>query len=81
MKGLLIIGILLVGLSGQAFSMGHPHNIFAARKQLRAKASVSSVKTKASASSCWQHTVQLPKNSIGQGLVTLLSQLRFTKAL
>ncbi|AUD06355.1 hypothetical protein CWM47_33650 [Spirosoma pollinicola] len=33
MKTLLIVGILFLGISGQAFSMGHPHNMFAARKQ------------------------------------------------
>ena len=78
MKTLLIIGILLVGLSGQAFSMGHPHNMFAARKQLRAKASVSVVKNKLSASSCWQPTVQLPKTAFGERLISALSQIRPT---
>ncbi|UFH55487.1 hypothetical protein [Spirosoma sp. KNUC1025] len=76
MKTLLIIGILLIGLSGQAFSMGHPHNIFAARKQLRAKASVSVVKNKLSASSCWQQSVQLPKTTLGERLLSALSHVR-----
>lgn len=37
MKKLVILGMLLLGVSGQAMSIGHPHNLFAARKQLKLK--------------------------------------------
>lgn len=76
MKTLSIIGILLLGFSGQALSMGHPHNMFAARKQLRAKASTAVVKTKSSACLTIQHTVQLTKVAFSDRLVSALSQLR-----
>ncbi|MBC8154020.1 MAG: hypothetical protein H7Z72_14025 [Bacteroidetes bacterium] len=32
-----LIGFLLVLMSFQAMAVGHPHNLFAARKQLKAK--------------------------------------------
>lgn len=76
MKTLLVIGILLVGLSGQALSMGHPHNMFAARKQLRAKASTTVTKTKPSACLSLLQTVQLTKTAFSERLVSALSHLR-----
>ena len=76
MKKALVIGILLVGISGQAMSMGHPHNLFAARKQMRAKVSALSIKPKAAASSCWNATVEVDKNTFGKRLVAALSQVR-----
>lgn len=76
MKTLLIIGILLIGLSGQALSMGHPHNMFAARKHMRAKASTSVAKTKPSVSSTWQPTTRLPKNAFSECLLLALAHLR-----
>ncbi|MBD2754719.1 hypothetical protein [Spirosoma validum] len=76
MKTLSIIGIILLGLSGQAFSMGHPHNMFAARKQMRAKASTAVVKTKSSACLTIQQTVQLTKTAFNDRLVSALSQIR-----
>lgn len=75
MKTLLIIGILVVGIAGQAFSMGHPHNIFAARKQLRTKASVSVEKRKAAPSVCLQNTVQVAKTAINKRLASVFSQM------
>ena len=75
MKTLLIIGILLVGLSGQALSMGHPHNMFAARKHMQAKASMSVAKARPSVSSVWQPTVQLPKTTLSEYLLLALAQL------
>lgn len=75
MKTLLIIGFLLAGISEQAMAMGHPHNMFAARKQLRTKALTSVVKPKSSASSNWQPTVQLTKTAFGERLLMALSQL------
>ena len=76
MKILLVIGILLIGLSGQAFSMGHPHNMFAARKQLRSKTAASVAKTKSTASSCWQQTVQETKVIIGERFLAALMNVR-----
>lgn len=37
MKTRLILGFLLVTLSVQTMGMGHPHNLFAARKLVKAK--------------------------------------------
>ncbi|GAB4036672.1 hypothetical protein [Spirosoma jeollabukense] len=80
MKTLLIVGILLVGISGQAFSMGHPHNMFAARKQLRAKTSASVAKTKTSTSLSLQQTVQVAKTTLGDRLIAVLSHVRPAQA-
>lgn len=76
MKTLLVIGILFLGISGQAFSMGHPHNMFAARKQLRAKTSTSVAKTKGSVSASLQQTVQQTKAVISERLLLALSNVR-----
>ena len=76
MKTLLVVGILLTGLSGQALSMGHPHNMFAARKQLRAKASTPVAKTKSSACLSLLHTAQLTKTTFSERLVSVLLHLR-----
>ncbi len=38
MKTRLILGLLLVLFSVQTMGMGHPHNLFAARKLVKAKA-------------------------------------------
>jgi hypothetical protein len=81
MKASLIVGILLVGLSGQAMSMGHPHNVFAARKQMKAKASMTVARTKSTAAVCWQTTtVQLDKSSLGKRFVQALVRMRSTQA-
>lgn len=37
MKAQLITALLVVGMSLQAAAMGHPHNLFAARKHIKAK--------------------------------------------
>ena len=76
MKTFLVIGILLVGISGQAFSMGHPHNMFAARKQLRAKSSTSITRAKVTPILGWQQTVQLTKTAFSERLVAALSHVR-----
>lgn len=76
MKTLLTIGILMVGLSGQALSMGHPHNVFAARKQMRARTSASVVKPKAPVCSLWQPVVQLDKTAFSKRLLAALSRIR-----
>lgn len=70
MKTILVAGMLVVGSSLQAFSMGQPHNVFAARKYMRTKASVSVVEQKSDALQCWQHVVKTTK-SIFSNLVTV----------
>ncbi|WP_027302829.1 hypothetical protein [Rudanella lutea] len=45
MKTKLAMMVLIVGMSLQTFGMGHPHNLFAARKQIRAKRPVASQPT------------------------------------
>lgn len=75
MKTLLTIGILMVGLSGEALSMGHPHNVFAARKQMRSKTPVTA-KLKAAANLPWQPVVQFDKNTFSKRLLTALSKMR-----
>ncbi|GAB3798085.1 hypothetical protein GCM10028819_18420 [Spirosoma humi] len=76
MKTLLVVGILLLGISGQAFSMGHPHNMFAARKQMRTKAAASIAKTKSTTLACWQQTVQETKVVIGERFLAALMNVR-----
>ena len=74
MKTLIIIGTLLVGLSGEALAMGHPHNVFTARKQMRAKtsASVSKHKTRPTTQSCWEFAPHFDKAEFGQRLLGAL---------
>jgi len=76
MKTLLVVGILLLGISGQAFSMGHPHNMFAARKQMRSKTAASMARTKSTTLTCWQQTVQETKVVIGERLLAALVNVR-----
>lgn len=76
MKALLIIGVLLVGFSVQAFSMGHPHNMFAARKQLRSKVWASASKPKTTTTPEWKQAVDMGKASISERLLTALSHVR-----
>lgn len=79
MKTLLTISILIAGLSGEALSMGHPHNVFAARKQMRSKTPVAA-KIKSAASSPWQPVVQMDKNTFSKRLLMALSQMRPSQA-
>ncbi len=75
MKSLFIIAILFVGISGQAFSMGHPHNMFAARKQLRAKASTSVAKMRlCPPATSWQRAVKATQNSLTEQVLVALSR-------
>lgn len=81
MKTLLIAGTLLLGFSGQALSMGHPHNIFAARKQMRAKASALLNKPKlSSTTSCWQSIVQVDKAELSKRLIEALASVSPSRA-
>lgn len=76
MKSLFIIAILFVGISGQAFSMGHPHNMFAARKQLRAKASTSVAKTRmCPPATSWQRAVQATKSALAEQVLVAISRV------
>lgn len=79
MRTLLTVGILMVGLGGQALSMGHPHNVFAARKQMRAKTAASVSKARLSACQSWQQVVQVDKNAFSKRLLKALSQMRPTQ--
>lgn len=76
MKKLLIIGLLVMGISGQALSMGHPHNMFAARKQLRAKTSTSAARVRPTVCLDFHHMVQLTKTTVGERLVTVFMQFQ-----
>ncbi|GAB2571548.1 hypothetical protein [Spirosoma areae] len=76
MKTILVAGILLLGVSGQSFSMGHPHNVFAARKQMKAKTSASVTKCKVTSSVSLQQMVKLSKATLSERLMTALKQVR-----
>ena len=80
MKTLLTVGILLVGLSGEALSMGHPHNVFAARKQMRAKTAASVARSRAALCPSWQPVVQIDKNAFSKRLLEALSRMRPSQA-
>ncbi|GAB4001811.1 hypothetical protein GCM10028807_58890 [Spirosoma daeguense] len=80
MKSILIAGVLLVGLSGQAMSMGHPHNVFAARKQLRAKTCVSTSKSKLRAATEWKNAVQATKVAVSERILSVLMNIRPARA-
>jgi len=80
MKTLLTVGILLVGLSGEALSMGHPHNVFAARKQMRAKSTTSIIKSRTPACCSWQPVVRVDKAGFSRRLLAALSRMRPTQA-
>ncbi|QJW91897.1 hypothetical protein HNV11_22190 [Spirosoma taeanense] len=81
MKTLLVVGTLLMGVSGQALSMGHPHNLFAARKQMKAKASVVAHRPKVtSVVSCWQPVVKIDKSAWSKRLLAALSAIRPAQA-
>lgn len=75
MKRLLIVGLLMTGISGQALSMGHPHNMFAARKQLRTKTSISIAKARPAICFDFHNKVQLAKTTFSERLVAALTQL------
>ncbi len=80
MKTLFVVGVLFVGISGQAFSMGHPHNMFAARKQMRSKASTLVAKSKTHTLVCWQQAVQETKTALSERLLAALTHVRPTQA-
>ncbi len=75
MKTVLVVCMLVVGSSFQAFSMGQPHNVFAARKHMRAKPSVSVVEQKSSVSVGWQNVVKATKTMLNDFVVVAFSHI------
>jgi hypothetical protein len=78
MKKLLIVGTLLIGISGEALSMGHPHNLFAARKTMRAKSSTSTTirhKSEPVAACSWQPVIHVDKVAFSKRLLAALAGL------
>lgn len=80
MKTIVIAGLVLLSIGGEAMSMGHPHNLFAARKQMRAKASAAvgkqTRKPATSTYSCWQPSEQVDRAAFSKRLLTALAQFR-----
>lgn len=75
MKAVLVLGILVVGLSGEALSMGHPHNIFAAHKRMKAQttAPVHKAVFKPALVSCWDFVPHFDKAEFGKRLLEALA--------
>lgn len=76
MKTKLITLLLLLTIAGQAMSMGHPHNLFAARKQMKAKVLSGISKSKASANPCQQLFATIDKTEFAKRLVTAFTTVR-----
>lgn len=76
MKAVLVLGFLVVGLSGEALSMGHPHNIFAAHKRMKAKSTASARKAalKPALVNCWDFVPQFDKAELGKRLLQALAK-------
>jgi hypothetical protein len=75
MKKLLIIGTVLIGISGEALSMGHPHNLFAARKAMRVKSSATVRKKPDLLEACsWQPTICVDKATFSKRLLAALAE-------
>lgn len=80
MKTIVVAGMIVVGSSLQAFSMGQPHNVFAARKQMRTKHAVSVVEPrvaeqKSDVSLCWQAIVKATKTMFSDLVVVTFSHI------
>lgn len=73
MKKIVIAGLLIAGMSGEVMSMGHPHNMFAARKHLKNQSSVLVVKPGISSSTPWRSTVQVVKHTLCELMVVAVS--------
>lgn len=71
-----LIGFLLVLMSFQTMAVGHPHNLFAARKQLRAKEVAAVPASKTANKPAWTITQQV-KSGVETScrLVTLLRKI------
>lgn len=69
-------GFLLVLMSFQAMAVGHPHNLFAARKQLKAKEIAVSPAPKLSGKTVWAMLHQVKAGvETGSRLLTMLHKL------
>lgn len=80
MKTIIVAGMLVVGSSLQAFSMGQPHNVFAARKHMRTKSSVSVIEQKVAeqkseALLCWQSVVKATRTMFSDLVVVAFSHI------
>ncbi|WP_020602297.1 hypothetical protein [Spirosoma spitsbergense] len=80
MKTVIVVGMLVAGSSLQAFSMGQPHNVFAARKHVVTRPSVSVVKQKVTdqkndVSICWQNIVKATKTMFGDLVIVAFSHI------
>jgi hypothetical protein len=80
MKTVLVVGMLVVGSSLQVFSMGQPHNVFAARKHMIARPSVSVIEQKVTeqkndASICWQNVVRATKTMFSNLVIVAFSHI------
>lgn len=64
MKKILIVGFLVAGMSGETLCMGHPHNVFAARKHLKKQSAALVAKPNAASSTPWQSRVQVVKHTL-----------------
>ena len=75
MKKVLALGILIAALSGEALSMGHPHNIFAAHKRMKAKTTASAQKAvlKPAFINCWDFVPHFDKVAFGKRLLEALA--------
>ena len=81
MKTIILLGILLFSTSGQAISMGHPHNLFVARKQMRkAMLTVTKPKTEPLKYFSWEPSGYFSKTAFSERLVAALAQMRLTQA-
>lgn len=79
MKTKLIALLMLLTMAGPALSMGHPHNLFAARKQMKAKMVAMTPKSGASVGSCKQLFVTIDKAEFARRLLTALAAVRSGK--
>lgn len=75
MKRLLLFLVLLTGLSAQALSMGHPHNLFTARKQLRSKKTAVSVRPQTCPKAGWREFAPVDRDELSRKLVSALSRV------
>ena len=73
MKKIVIIGLLVAGMSAEALSMGHPHNVFAARKHFRKQSAALVVKPNVASSTNWRNTVPVVKHTLCELLVVAVS--------
>ncbi len=76
MKTKLTTLLLLLTMAGQAMSMGHPHNLFAARKQIKAKTLTMASKHKTVVNSRRHLFATIDKAEFARRLLTALASVR-----